>query len=125
MAYQNSAAAYNMSKIATASPAELTLMLYEGAIKFCNIAILGIEQNDYEKANTNIQKCRDIIVELKTTLDHKYPVAKEFDLIYEYLFNLLVQANMKKDIEVLEEVLEQLRELRDIWKEIMRSAKGA
>ena len=122
---QNIAQEYNRNKILTASPAELTLMLYEGAIKFCNMALIAIEKNDYEKAHINIKKAENIITEFKITLNHKYPVAKEFDLIYEYLFNLLVQANMKKDVEVLEEVLEQLRELRDIWKEIMRSAKGA
>ena len=56
MALPNAYARYNNSKILTASPAELTLMLYEGAIKFCNIAIIGIEQNDIEKAHVNIRK---------------------------------------------------------------------
>ena len=46
---KNPYAAYNTNKILTASPAELTLMLYEGAIKFCNIAIMAVEQNDIEK----------------------------------------------------------------------------
>ena len=56
MALPNAYAKYNNSKILTASPAELTLMLYDGAIKFCNIAIMGIEQNDINKAHTNIKK---------------------------------------------------------------------
>ena len=74
----NAAKAYGARKVETASPAELTLMLYEGAIKFCNIAMAGLEQKDYEKTNLNIQKARKIIVELQTTLDHKYKVAEEF-----------------------------------------------
>lgn len=119
----NAAVAYGARKVETASPAELVLMLYEGAIKFCNIAIGAIEKKDYEKANTNIQKARRIIVELQTTLDHKYKVAEDFDVIYDYIFKILVQANIKKDPEILEEALKQLRDLRDAWKEIMRTAK--
>ncbi|MDD6330931.1 MAG: flagellar export chaperone FliS [Clostridium sp.] len=119
----NAALAYGARKVETASPAELVLMLYEGAIKFCNIAMGAIEKKDYEKANTNIQKARRIVVELQTTLDHKYKVAEDFDVIYDYLFHTLVQANIKKDPEILEEALKQLRDLRDAWKEIMRTAK--
>ena len=70
---QNKAyAAYNNSKILTASPAELTLMLYDGAIKFTNIAIAAIEQKDIEKAHNNIMKTERIIIEFQSTLDHKY-----------------------------------------------------
>lgn len=119
----NAALAYSTRKVETATPAELTLMLYEGAIKFCNIAMSAIEKKDYEKANTNIQKARRIVVELQTTLDHKYKVAEDFDVIYDYIFRKLVQANVKKDTEILEEALVELRELRDAWKEIMRTAK--
>ena len=66
---QNIAQEYNRNKILTASPAELTLMLYEGAIKFCNIAIVAIEKKDYEKANINIKKAENIITEFKVTLN--------------------------------------------------------
>ena len=69
-------AAYANNKIMTASPAELTLMLYEGAIKFANLAIAGMETNDIEKAHTNIIKVERIIEEFQSTLDHKYPVAR-------------------------------------------------
>ena len=75
---QNIAQEYNRNKILTASPAELTLMLYEGAIKFCNIAIVAIEKKDYEKANINIKKAENIITEFKVTLNHKYDVAEDF-----------------------------------------------
>ena len=119
----NAAQAYGARKVETATPAELTLMLYEGTIKFCNIAMGAIEKKDDEKANINIQKARKISVELQTTLDHKYPVAEDFDRIYDYIFHKLVQANIKKDPEILEEALVELRDLRDAWKEIMRTAK--
>ena len=111
---------YNNSKILTASPAELTLMLYEGAIKFCNIAIMGIEQKDIEKAHNNIVKAQRIINHLRVTLDMKYPVAQDFERIYLYLEERLLQANVRKDAEILEEVLMHLRSVRDTWKEVMR-----
>ena len=122
MQTQNPFDKYNKSKILTASPAELTLMLYEGAIKFCNIAILGIEQNDMEKAHANIMKTQRIIEEFRNTLDHKYPVWEVFDRVYVYLLQRLFDANVKKEKEILEEVNMHLRSMRDTWKEVMKRA---
>lgn len=118
-------AAYANNKIMTASPAELTLMLYEGAIKFCNIAIVAVEENDVQKAHNNIMKVERIIEEFQATLNHKYPVAKDFDEVYTYLMMRLKEANMKKDKEILGEVLKHLRTMRDTWKEVMRTAHAA
>lgn len=117
-------AAYADNKIKTASPAELTLMLYEGAIKFCNIAITAVEDKDIEKAHVNILKVENIIEEFQSTLNRKYPVAKEFDEVYTYLMARLKEANFKKDKEILEEVLKHLRTMRDTWKEVMRITKN-
>ncbi len=125
MALPNAYSQYNNSKILTASPAELTLMLYEGAIKFCNIAIMGIEQGDALKAHTNIVKVENIIIEFQSTLNHKYAVAEDFDKVYNYIYSRLVEANIKKDKEVLEEVLNHLRGMRDTWKEVMRRTQNA
>lgn len=120
MPARNPFAEYTTNKILTASPAEVTLMLYEGAIKFCNIAILAIEQNDMEKAHINIKKTQRIIEEFRNTLDRKYAVAEDFDRIYTYLLQRLVEANIKKDKEILEEVNTHLRSVRDTWKEVMK-----
>lgn len=119
---QNMAQQYNRNKILTATPAELTLLLYEGAIKFCNIAQVAIEKNDTEKAHTNIVKAEMIIEELQSTLNRKYPVAEDFDNVYEYIYSLLVDANMKKDTQVLDQALVELRGMRDTWKEVMAKA---
>lgn len=120
MALPNAYAQYNNSKVLTASPAELTLMLYDGAIKFCNVAMTAMEQKDVQKAHINIIKVQKIIEYLRQTLDMKYPVAKDFEDIYVYLEKRLVQANVKKEHEILEECLEHLRTVRDTWKEVMR-----
>ncbi len=120
MALPNAYAQYKNSKVLTASPAELTLMLYEGAIKFCNIAILAIEQKEIEKAHINIRKAQKIIEHLMATLDMKYPVAKDFDNMYQYLLRRLSEANISKDPEILKEVLTHLHAIRDNWKEVIR-----
>lgn len=125
MPVQNPYEQYQKNKILTATPAEVTLMLYEGAIKFCNIAIMGIEQNDLERAHDNIRKTQRIIEEFRNTLDRKYPVAEDFDRIYVYVLRRLFEANIKKDKEILEEVNMHLRSLRDTWKEVMRKCNKA
>ena len=120
MALPNAYGQYNNSKILTASPAELTLMLYEGAIKFCNVAIAGVENKDIEKAHIHIQKTERIIDYFRQTLDMKYPVAEDFERVYSYLSERLIEANVKKDKEILEEVNTHLRTMRGTWKEVMR-----
>lgn len=124
MALPNGYAQYNTSKILTASPAELTLMLYDGAIKFCNIAIIGIEKNDVEKAHNNIIRVQRIIEEFRSTLDRKYPVSEDFDRVYVYILQRLFEANVHKDKEILEEVLTHLRSMRDTWVEVMKSGRN-
>jgi len=116
--------AYANNKVTTASPADLVLMLYEGAIKFCNIAIVAIENKEIEKAHINIVKVERIVQEFQITLDYKYATAKDFNEVYTYLLQRLSEANMKKDKEILEEVLKHLRTMRDTWKEVMRLTKN-
>ena len=126
MAVPNAYTQYSNGKILTASPAELTLMLYDGAIKFCNIAITAIEQKDIGKAHTNIVKVQKIVDYLRQTLDMKYGVSQDFERIYVYLSDRLVLANVKKDKTILEEVNMHLHSVRDTWKKVMESnnAKG-
>ena len=120
MPAQNPYEQYQRNKVLTATPAEVTLMLYEGAIKFCNIAIMAIENNEMEKAHINIMKTQRIIEEFRNTLDRQYEVAEDFDRIYVYVLRRLFDANIKKDKEILEEVNGHLRSLLDTWKEFMR-----
>lgn len=127
MALPGAYAQYNNSKVLTASPAELTLMLYDGAIKFCNIAIDAAQKKDIQKTHDNIIKVENIVAYLRNTLDMKYPVAQEYERIYAYLQQRLLIANMKKEPEILEEINEHLRSVRDTWKQVMERAhtKGA
>lgn len=123
MALPGAYAQYQNNKIMTASPAELVLMLYEGAIKFCNIAITAIGSREVEKAHINIIKTQRIVDHLRITLDMRYPVAQDFERMYTYLSKRLVEANISKDAEILEEVNGHLRSIRDTWKEVMRVSR--
>ena len=122
MPANNPYAQYNRNKIMTASPQELTLMLYDGAIKFNNIALAAIDENDVQKAHVNIMKVQRIIEEFQMTLDFKYEVANDFNNVYNYLMTRLREANMTKDKEILEEVSVHLHTMRDTWKEAMKLA---
>ena len=100
-------------------------MLYDGAIKFCNIALVALEKGDLQKANNNMIKAQNIILEFIGTLDHKYKVAEDFERVFDYIHRRLVEANIKKDPEILEEALGYIREMRDTWKEVMRLAHSS
>lgn len=107
------------SKILMAKPEELTAMLYDGAIKFCNVAIIAIEKKDFEKAHENIVKVQKIIEYLINTLNTDYEVSKDFMNIYVYLLDVLVKANIKKDIETLNIAIKELKDLKNIWEQII------
>jgi flagellar protein FliS len=113
-------------QIETASKEELTLMLYEGGIKFLNQAIVALEKNDIVKANNLILRTEDIVREFQITLDHKYEeISKPMDALYDYMHRRLVEGNLQKDVEILNEVLGMFREMRDTWKEAMKLAKAS
>ena len=94
-------------------------MLYEGAIKNCNIGLDAIEKQDYVKANEVIIKAQEIVLELIATLDMNYGVSKEMKTSYTYIYELLVEANMKKDCELLREGKEHLKGFKEVWRKIM------
>ena len=110
----------------------LTIALSVGAIGTSAMPIfaasegnIDILRKNVEKAHTNIMKVEHIIEEFQATLDHKYAIAEDFDNVYKYLQERLAEANMKKDKEILEEILTHLRTMRDTWKEVMRLNKLA
>ena len=120
-AQQNAYSQYKNNKVMNASGPELTLMLYDGAIKFLNIADYSIEKNDLSKAHTNLIKTEKIIEYLRNTLDMKYPVAQDFENMYSYIARRLVEANVKKDREIVAEINKHMHAIRDNWVEVMKA----
>jgi flagellar protein FliS len=114
---------YADNAISTASREDLTLMLYDGALRFLNQAITAIENQEVEKAHNLVVRVEDITREFQLTLDFKYDISNQLNRLYDYMYRRLVEGNMKKDSSALEEVRDMYRELRDTWKEAMTIAK--
>lgn len=119
---QNVYQQYQNNSIMTATPAELTRMLYNGAIKFVNQGIESIEKKDLASAHTYIIKAQCIMEELRATLDVKYEIGQQMDKLYVFIIDLLIQGNIKKDMNVLNQANDFIREFRDVWQQIMKQA---
>ncbi|AKL93790.1 flagellar biosynthesis protein FliS [Clostridium aceticum] len=115
---------YLESKILTAPPENLTLMLYEGAIRFMNQAVIYISAKNNEKTNVAIQRAQDIFIELMSTLNQEIEMSKNLFSLYEFMNYRLVEANIEKDPEKLREVITMTKELRDTWEEAMKQYKA-
>lgn len=124
MALNKAYSQYKENSIFTASPEELTLMLYNGLVKFIMQAQASIDENNIERANNSIIRAQDIIAEFQATLDKKYEISKSLMLLYDYMYRRLLEANIKKDKLILEEVLGLAKELRDTWAQAMKLAKN-
>ncbi|MGZ0087096.1 flagellar export chaperone FliS [Caldibacillus thermoamylovorans] len=111
---------YKQNSVSTASPGELTLMLYNGCLKFLTKAKQAISEENVQERNRNLQKAQRIIQELMVTLDQKYEVAKQMMVMYEYMNRRLIEANIKNDISIVEEVEGLVTEFRDTWEEVIR-----
>ncbi|MCI1592519.1 flagellar export chaperone FliS [Heyndrickxia oleronia] len=120
MAVNNPYQAYQNNSVTTASPGELTLMLYNGCLKFTNLAKKAVHENNIEEKNINIQKAQNIIQELMVTLNMELEVSKNMMSLYDFMQHLLIEANIKNDIAAIEEVEELVTEFRDTWKQVIQ-----
>ena len=112
--------AYKQNSVTTASPGELTLMLYNGCLKFLSKAKTAIQEKNVQEKNTNLQKSQAIIVELMSTLNLDIEISKQMLPLYEYINHRLVEANIQSDVAIIEEVEGLVTEFRDTWKEVVR-----
>ena len=120
----NPYARYQQNQVQTANPEKLILMLYDGAIKFLGQAKTALAEKDIEKTNHFLGRTQNIIAELMSSLDMDYEVSKSLFSLYDFMHHSLVQANIKKDLELVEEVQLMLLDLRDTWAQAMLLAKG-
>ncbi|MBU5310794.1 flagellar export chaperone FliS [Tissierella carlieri] len=114
---------YKQNAVLTATPEELTLMLYDGAIKFMNIGKYSIENKELERAHSSLIRAQDIILELNYSLDMNYEVSKELRELYEFVLAKLVDANINKNTKSIDEALTIVNDMRDTWKEVIKQIK--
>lgn len=112
--------AYQKNKYQTASPHKLTLMLYNGAIQFSIKAQNAIRQGNIPDSNMYIQKAQNIIYELISSLNTKEggEIAHNLNQLYFYMLDKLIEANIKKQDNLIDDVIKPLNELKEAWEEI-------
>ncbi|WOV88391.1 flagellar export chaperone FliS [Sporosarcina oncorhynchi] len=120
MAINNPYATYQNNSVNTSTPGELTLMLYNGCLKFIQQAKRALEQGSIEEKNTYTQKAQAIVTELMVTLDQSQAVSKEMMILYEFVNNRLLDGNIKGDAGLYDEASEIITEFRDTWKQVIQ-----
>ncbi|HHW01026.1 MAG TPA: flagellar export chaperone FliS [Clostridiaceae bacterium] len=123
MAIYNGYSQYKENSIYTSTPEELVLMLYNGLVKFIMQALSAVGEKNYEKANEAIKRAEDIVAHFQCTLDMKYGISKDLMKMYDFMYSRLIDANLKKDKKILQELLTYAKDLRDTWMKAMKLAK--
>ncbi|MBU3135994.1 flagellar export chaperone FliS [Clostridium gasigenes] len=117
--------AYKNNSVNHVSKQQLLLMLLDGSVRFVKISRQAMEDNDIKKCHENIVKTQNIFTELMVTLDQNAGEwAVQMYRLYDFIKEKLVEANMKKDIKVLDEIIPLIEEIRDIWNEADKVSKG-
>ena len=99
----------------TASPEQLTLLLYNGALRFLNESIQAMEQGDIQKSHNANLRVQAIVREFMITLDMSYELSKDWAKLYEYTEYCLIQGNIKKDVKQLQQAKSVLEDMREAW----------
>jgi flagellar secretion chaperone FliS len=120
MSILNANKAYQNNSVQTASPGELTLMLYNGCLKYIGLARTAIEMKNTEDKNTNLLKAQKIIQELMVTLNIDLEISKSMMQMYDYINRRLIEANIQSDVEILDEVEVYVLDFRNTWKEVIQ-----
>lgn len=124
MAMPNPYQVYQQQSVMTAAPGDLTLMLYNGCLKFMGRAALAMEKKDIAGVNEALLRAQDILAELMSTLDMQYEVANNLFALYDFIYTTLVQANIKKDPQLLKQCVALVTELRDTWAEAVKITRA-
>lgn len=115
---------YRQTQVETAGPLELIIMMYDGAIRFCNMAKTAIEKRDFKQANKMLQRAQDIIDELNINLNMEAgEIAVNLRSLYQFISNKLVEANIKKDLHLVKQMVDLLADLRSSWAQLHQSQK--
>jgi flagellar protein FliS len=107
--------AYKNQQIMTSSPEQLTLLLYNGALRFLTESILALEQGDIPKSHNANMRVQAIVREFVRTLDMSYELSETWGRLYEYTEYCLIQGNIKKDVKQLNEAKTMLEDMREGW----------
>ncbi|MCB2308798.1 flagellar export chaperone FliS [Clostridium estertheticum] len=124
--YGNAFNTYKSNSVNFASKDQMLLMLVDGAAKFSKIGKQAIIDKDVKKAHENIVKTQNIFYELMTTLDVAKggEWAESLMKVYQFIVRRLMDANIKKDVLIMDEVIPLIEDIRDTWNEAYKVSKG-
>ncbi|NYE06754.1 flagellar protein FliS [Bacillus niacini] len=123
MTLNNPYQTYQRQAVTTSKPEDLTLMLYQGMVKFIRLSKNALQKNNFEESNKNNVRAQDILSELMVTLKKGYEVSESLLSLYDFMKFRLIEANIKKSTEILEEVEGYAVELMETWATAMKQAK--
>jgi flagellar secretion chaperone FliS len=123
LAFSNPYQTYQKQAVSTSRPEELTYMLYQGLVKYIRISKNSLENKNFEESHSYNLRSQDILSELMITLKKGYPVTDQLLTMYDYMKTRLIQANISKDIQILEEVETHAVELSETWYNAMKQMK--
>lgn len=111
---------YQQNTVQGVSPGELTLMLYDGLVKSLKMAILSLEQTDFNRSHNSLIRAQEILTHLNETLDFQYDLSQNLSALYEFMTRQLMEANAKKDVHSIQAVLELAQDMRDTWQQALQ-----
>jgi flagellar protein FliS len=114
---------YREQEVYMANPAALVVMLYNGCIKQLKLAQLAIDKKNYEETNGRLQKARNIISELVSSLDLKYPISKDLLALYDFMLREIRLSNVSKDRTKIDPLIQMLSSLRDAWAQAEKTCR--
>lgn len=123
MSINNPYQTYQRQAVTTSKPEDLTLMLYQGLVKFIRLSKLAVQNNNFEESHKNNVRAQDILTELMVTLKPGYAISEQLQTMYDYMKTRLIEANISKDIAVLEEVEQFASELTETWSNAIKQMK--
>lgn len=115
---------YKKQEILSAGRCDLLLMLYDGCIKQLKLSMIAIEEKSMEGANNALLKAQAIISKLMADLDMSYEVSQPLAELYDFFGRELAEANIHKDTEKIQPVLDMMADLRNTWQVAILSQKG-
>ena len=116
---------YKQNSVNMASGQQLLLMLLDGAVKYTKVARLSILNKDMPRAHKELVRVQDIFLELMITMDKNTEYMQDMYNLYDFIKNQLSEANIKKDVKIIENTLPLIEEVRDLWYEVNKKIKSS
>lgn len=115
---------YKQDNVTTATPVDLVIMLYDGCVKQLKLAKIHKENNALDKVSESLEKAEEIVLELVRSLNLSIPMSNDLLKLYEFMLDEMVQANIRKDMDRLDPIIEMLNSLNESWRQVKQTTEN-